>query len=64
MFISKFSFGLFHLVIFTISLQPDQITMAVLFWYLATSNASVRYYTVVYAGPVTFYRVAETHGHV
>ena len=29
-------------------IQPDQINMTVLFWYLAESNASVRYGTYVH----------------
>ena len=45
-------------------IQPDQINMAVLFWYLVESDASVRYLTVVDTGQVTFYRVLEIHGHV
>ena len=35
-------------------LQVDQINMAVLFLYIAKSDASVRYCTVAYTGKVTF----------
>ena len=45
-------------------LQPDQINMSVLLWFLVTSNASVRYCTIAYTGQVTFYKVPVTHGHV
>ena len=49
-------------------LQPDQIYMAVLFWYLVKSDAIV-YATlyeqyIVQTGQVTFNKVPETHGHV
>ena len=38
--------------------------MAVLFWDLVKSDASVRYGIVAYTGQVTFYKVPETQGHV
>ena len=41
-------------------LQPNQIKMAVLFWYPIKSDATVH----VYAGQVRFYKVPETHDHV
>ena len=47
-----------------LSLQPDQINMAVLFWYLVKSDASVRFHTLTCTGQVTFYKVPEKHGHV
>ena len=34
--------------------------MAVLFWYIVKSDASIRYCTVLN----TFYKIPETHGHV
>ena len=45
-------------------LQPDQINMFVLFWYLVKSDASVRYCTVAYTGQVTFKGVPEQCDHV
>ena len=45
-------------------IQPDQINIVVLFWYLVKSNASVRYCTVAYTGQVTDNKVPEPHGHV
>ena len=45
-------------------LQPDQINMAVFFWHLVKSDASVRYFIVAYTGQVRFYKVPEKHGHV
>ena len=35
-------------------LQPDQINMAVLFWYRVRSDASDATYTVAFIGQVTF----------
>ena len=46
------------------NLQSDQINMAVLFWYLVKSDASVRYCTVAVTGQVTFYKVPEQNGQV
>ena len=45
-------------------LQPVQILMAVLFWYLVKHHARVRYCTVAYTGQVTFYKEPVQHGHV
>ena len=46
-------------------LQPDQINMAVLFWYLGKSDASVQYSGAeTYTGQVTFKKVPETHAYV
>ena len=42
-------------------LQPDQINMAVFFWYPVNSDASVQ---IAYTGQVNVYKVPETHGHV
>ena len=39
--------------------QPDQINMAVLFWYIEKSDARVRYCT-----EVMFYKVLKQQGHV
>ena len=36
------------------SIQPDQIDMAVMFWYLVKGDASVCHCTVAY---ITFYKV-------
>ena len=47
-----------------LKVQGDQINMAVLFWYLVKSNASVRYCTSSDAGQVTLSRVPEQHGRV
>ena len=44
------------------NIQPDQIYMTVLFWYLAKSDASVRYCTVAYTRHVKFYKVPEKYG--
>ena len=43
-------------------LQPDQLYMAMLFWYLVKSD----FYATVhaYTGQVTFYKIPETYGHV
>ena len=35
--------------------QPDQMNMAVLFWYLVKSDDNVRYCKVAYTAQVTFY---------
>ena len=46
-------------------IQPDQINMAVLFWYLVESDlSSVGYCTEAYTRQVTVYKVPEKHGHV
>ena len=39
------------------NIQHDQINMAVMFWYLVKSSASVRYSTVTYTDQVTFHKV-------
>ena len=46
--------------------QPDQINMAVLFWYLLKSELSsvLVHYCTMHTGPVTYYKVAEQHKHV
>ena len=48
------------------AIQPDQMNMAVYFWYLVKSDLSnIRHVTAhTYAGQVTFYKLPETHGHV
>ena len=47
-----------------IRLQPDQINMAVLFWYLVQSDDWVCCGTVApYTGQVKFYKIPETHDH-
>ena len=47
------------------SIQPDQMVMAVLFWYLVKCDSIVNSYcTVAYTGEVTFYKVPEKHGPV
>ena len=43
------------------TVQPDQIIVAVLFWYIVKKW---RYYTVAYTTQVVFCEVLETHGHV
>ena len=50
-----------HCQIFMIQLQPDQINMAVFFWYLVKVTCPVY---IVYTGRATFYKVPETHGRV
>ena len=40
-------------IAFEFIIQPDQINMAVLFWYLVKRYASVRFCTVAYTGQVT-----------
>ena len=47
--------------------RPDQINMAVLFWYLVKSDAIVfATYSIhyTYTGQVTFNKVSDAHGHV
>ena len=55
---------LFNLAYTLYIIQPNQINMAVLFWYPIKSNASVRYTTEAYTGQVTLYKVPETHCYV
>ena len=45
-------------------LQPDQINMAVCFWYLAKGTCPVYATLQAYTGQVTLYKVPEIHGHV
>ena len=44
-------------------IQPDQINMAMFFWYIVKSDFSSVGYNAN-TGQVTFYEVPETHGHV
>ena len=44
--------------------QGDQLYMAVCFWYLVESDASLRYCTEAYTGQVTYDKVPEQHGHL
>ena len=45
-------------------LQPDQINMAVSFWYLVKCDlSSIKHCTVAYTKQISFYqKVPETHG--
>ena len=45
-------------------IPPDQINMAVFFWYLFKFDLSSVYATVhLYTGRFTFYKVPESHSH-
>ena len=52
-------------ITFWICLQGDQLTIAVVFWYLVKSDLvySVHVFCT-YTGQVTFHKVPEKHGHV
>ena len=52
-----------ELVIDTSIIQPDQIRMAVFFWYAVKSDLSSAGYCTN-TEQVTFYMVKERHGHV
>ena len=50
--------------IFTFHIQPNQLNMAVLFWYFVKSDATVRYCTLAYTDQVTVCKVPETNSHL
>ena len=45
-------------------ISPDQINMAVLFWYLEKVTLVHSTLRQPYTGQVTLYKVPDTHGHV